>query len=179
MYVGDRLVHTSGLNGTLTTSQSVNTVALPARGGTGAGVYAALEVYTAGGGSTVNATITYTNSAGVSGRTATASFLMGNQGRFVVFPLTGGDLGVQSVQSVQLAATTGGAGDFGVTLFKPLVVVPGGATGSVMPSNTVFDQGSLQIDSAACLFTYVFVSASSSITTYYVSVVEGLWTPPR
>jgi hypothetical protein len=176
MYVADRLVHTSGLDGTITPgAQTVNTVALPARAGAGVGVYAALEVYTATGGTTVTATLTYTNSSGDAGRTSTASFIGGAQGRFTVFPLLGGDVGVQSVQSVALSASTTGAGNFGVTLFKPLVIIPAGVAGGAMPQNSVFDQGTPLIDANTCLFVYVLVSASAAITTYTISLVEGLW----
>jgi hypothetical protein len=172
MYIADRLVHTSGLDGTNTGAQSVNTVALPARAGTGVGVYAALEVYSALGGTTVTPTLTYTNSSGVSGRTATTSLLGGNQGRFCIFPLTGGDVGVQSVQSVQ-HATTGGVGNYGVTLFKPIAIIPAGTTAGVMPQMSVFDQGTGLVDSDACLFVYVLSSGSSALTSYNVGLVEG------
>ena len=41
----------------------------------------------------------------------------------ILLPLQSGDTGVRAVASVSLTATTGTAGAFGVTLFKPLFVI--------------------------------------------------------
>jgi len=38
--------------------------------------------------------------------------------------LADGDTGVRSVEGVTVAATTGTAGNFGVTLFKPIFMMP-------------------------------------------------------
>ena len=40
--------------------------------------------------------------------------------RFIILPLADGDTGVKSVESLTVAATTGTAGNYGVTLFKML-----------------------------------------------------------
>lgn len=121
----DRLVHTSGLSGTSTSAQTVNTTALTRR--TDAiGVMCALEVYTQLGGTSRTATISYTNSDGVAGRTGTivipATALAGE----FIGPMTlqAGDVGVQSVQTVTLSGSTGTAGDFGVVLYYELGTVP-------------------------------------------------------
>jgi len=117
----DRLVQTGGLSGTVTTAQTVNSVALPSRGGGGDQVECWLEVHTAVGTTSVTATVTYTNEAGTSGRTGTTAIGAGSQAAgmsFMPIKLQAGDKGVRSVQSVQLSATTGTAGNFGVTLRK-------------------------------------------------------------
>ena len=102
----DRLWHNSGIVVTTTTAQTVNSVAWPARdknGATsGAGVYIGLEVSTATGAGASVVSISYTNSAGVAGRTGTlnpAYAATSAQGSFYVFALQAGDVGVQSVQS--------------------------------------------------------------------------------
>lgn len=122
VYVYDRLVQTSGLSGTSTAVQTVNTVALPSRASGGDKVECFLEVHTAIGTTAVNATVTYTNQAGVAGRTSTISIGGASpaQGNCWPIRLMAGDTGVRSVQSVQLAATTGAVGDLGVTLRKPI-----------------------------------------------------------
>lgn len=129
-WVVDRLSQMGGLSGILTTPQTVNTAALT-RYTSGVGVYAAIEVYAAVGTTVTTITMTYTNSAGVGSRVSPAmtiggtAFGSGTGGvpRFIILPLQDGDVGVQSVQSVTLAASTATAGNFGVTLFKVLGVV--------------------------------------------------------
>lgn len=126
----DRLSHQGGLSGTSVTTQTTNlpTAALP-RYTSGEGVMMALEIYSALGSTTAaNATVSYTNQAGVSGRTSKIAIIGGsadfNASRFIIIPLQDDDTGVRSVQSVTLSANTGSAGNFGVTLFKPLLLFP-------------------------------------------------------
>lgn len=75
----------------------------------GAGVYLALEasVVTGNAGAITNTTVSYTNSAGTAGRTATlASFpITGVAGTFTPFALQAGDVGVRSVQSITLGTS--------------------------------------------------------------------------
>lgn len=121
----DRLSHQGGLSGTVATAQTTNlpTAALT-RYTSGEGVMIALEIYTTIGTTATTATVSYTNQAGTPGQIskevrigATATR---EAGTFIIVPLANGDTGVQSVESVTLVATTGTAGAFGVTLFKPL-----------------------------------------------------------
>lgn len=120
----DRLVTTSGLSGTNTGVQTVNTTALTRRTDA-VGVLCALEVYTAIGATPQTATILYTNSDGVAARSGTISILASAQAGSFILPMTmqAGDVGVQSVQSVQLGGSTGTAGNFGVTLFYPIATL--------------------------------------------------------
>lgn len=126
--VCDRLSHQGGLSGTVTTAQTTNlpTAALT-RYTSGVGVMAGLTVYTGVGATTTTFTVSYTNSAGTSGRISPATRIGGGntdgQSTFMPIPLAEGDVGVKSVESVTLAATTGTAGNFGVTLYKPLYVI--------------------------------------------------------
>jgi hypothetical protein len=83
-----------------------------------------LEWYTATGSTGVTATISYTNQAGTAGQTTTVSVGASQPANSCLFaPLAAGDTGVQSVQSVLLSATTGTAGNFGVTLGYPYMYV--------------------------------------------------------
>lgn len=116
--VYDRLWHNSALNGTLATAQTFTQPALT-RHTDGIGVEIWLEWYTATGSTAVTATISYTNSDNVAGRSATCAIAASPvAGQMMLASLQTGDKGVKSVQSVTLSATTGTAGNFGVTLVK-------------------------------------------------------------
>lgn len=118
-YVADRLWHSSALANS-TSSQAINSVTWPARDNNGStngdGVVVGVEVTVPTSGSTVfagsgTATLTYTNAAGTSGRTATATMTTGANGFLMFFPWTGTDTGVRSIQSFQFsnAAVQGAA----------------------------------------------------------------------
>lgn len=124
----DRLSHQGGLSGIVTTAQTTNlpTAAL-ARYTTGEGVFIGLNIYTQIGATGTTVRASYTNSAATAGRT-TPLVVFGGTGfrevnRLILLPLQAGDTGVRSVESVTVTATTGTAGAFGVTLFKPLMSV--------------------------------------------------------
>lgn len=142
--LADRLVETAGLSSIVTTAQTVNTVALPARATGAADVELWLEIYTALG-ATVSATVTasYTNQAGVAGRTAT---LVGGfpaspaVNRTFQMALQAGDTGVQSVQSVTTGTSSGTAGNFGVVLRRSLIF------GTVPVGNVGFTLGYAETD---------------------------------
>lgn len=129
LMIYDRLSHQSGLDATVITAQTTNlpTAALTRYTG-GVGVMAALEVYTQIGSTSTTVTISYTNQTGTTGFTSPATLFGATSNREVarmmVLPLAAGDTGVQAVASVTVLATTGTAGNFGVTLFKPLLLIP-------------------------------------------------------
>ena len=79
---------------------------------------------TTAGSTTANITVQYTNSAGVAGRNtvSTAHIVSMPANRMYRVPLQAGDTGVKSIQSVTLSATTGTAGNFGVTLMRKIAV---------------------------------------------------------
>jgi hypothetical protein len=117
LWLFDRLAHMSGLSGVVATAQAVNHHPLT-RHTSGDGVSAFLEVYGVLGATGVTATVSYTNQAGLAGRSGMAAIPSNaNIGRFIPVTLQAGDTGVRSVQSV-IHATTGTAGNYGVTLAK-------------------------------------------------------------
>lgn len=126
----DRLWENSGLDRTLTTAQTFSSAAWPARdldqSTNGRGVYIALEVSTtvAGGTTAPGVSMSYTNSAGVSGRTGTtfASRLNPPQGQFIPITLDAGDVGVRSVQSVTFSVSWGTSGVLQLVAYRPIVV---------------------------------------------------------
>jgi len=86
-----------------------------------------LTIYTQIGTTATTVTVSYTNSSGTSGRTSTAVVIGGTgfreASRMILIPLQADDVGVNSVESVTLVASTTTAGNFGVTLFRPLYAI--------------------------------------------------------
>ncbi len=121
----------SGLSVTTTSAQAITPVSLPSRdadgGNSGKGVWMGLLVTTATtqAGAVTTISASYTNSSGVSGRTATVASFPATAviGTVVWFRLAAGDSGVQSVQSVTLG-TTLTAGAISLILARPLWSFP-------------------------------------------------------
>lgn len=98
---------------TTTTSQAITSPTWPARDTSastnGAGIYLALECSSAttNGAPITNTTVSYTNSAGTSGRTATLASYPATAvvGTWVPLSLQAGDTGVRSVQSITLGTS--------------------------------------------------------------------------
>jgi len=132
----DRLFHIGGLSGTSTSPQTVQgTTPTPAltRNTGGVGNIVWYEVYTIIGTTGTTLTMTYTDQDGNTGQTSTIG-IGGTNFREVTraqrIPLAAGDSGVRAVASVQLTATTGTVGNFGITIAQPLAWIPVGAAGA-------------------------------------------------
>jgi hypothetical protein len=158
----DRLAHTSGLAGNVNTAQAVDTPALTRPDAGGDDVELWLEWYTATGATAANVTAAYTNQAGASKTTvSTAVPTSAAAGRMFQLPLAAGDTGVRSVQSVTLSASTGTAGDIGVTLLRRVAELP--LTGAnVLADRDGFALGLPQVPDSACLALMLNASASTS-----------------
>ena len=163
----DRLSHQGGLSAVTTGAQTTNlpTAALT-RYTSGEGVMIGLTVYTAIGATGTTITASYTDQGGTSGNT-TPVVVFGGTGfreasRMILLPLAAGDTGVQAVASVNIVATTGTAGAFGVTLFKPLYVMCIDSTSGVSILDLFNGGGVVEIVDDACLFL-VAISTSTSI----------------
>ena len=165
----DRLSHQAGLNATVTGAQTTNlpTAALT-RYTDGLGVMAALEIYTAVGTTVTTANISYTNELGVAGRASQLTAFGGTGFReaviFIPMSVADGDRGVRSVENVTVTATTGTAGNFGVTLFRPLFAFPVLVSGQQMLFDSVLGMcGNMpQALNNACLFALIIPSAGTS-----------------
>lgn len=125
----DRLWHNGGFTITSTGVQSITSPTWPARdvaGSTnGDGVLLAVEVSAATGAGTPTITVSYTNQAGIAGRTATnvrATVASSAIGAVYEIGLQAGDTGVRSVQSLTLSATWT-SGTINLVAFRPLAVL--------------------------------------------------------
>ena len=175
--VHDRLMHMGGLNGTLTTAQ---TVGIDFNGVTadnmveriGDANYSDiqwwLEWYTDTGATVVTATVAVTYSDGSTGNLTAVSLAATRRASFMQ-PLNGlipaGVAGkfIRAVTSVTLSATTGTAGSFGVTatrlrgtLFIPIANAKYGADWASLPIST--------IPNSACPFIAVLASTTTTGT---------------
>ena len=177
MEVHDRLMHMGGLNGTLTTAQ---TVGLDFNGVTadnmveriGDANYSDiqwwLEWYTDTGATAVSATVAVTYSDGTTGNltgvnlaaTRRASFMQPLNG---LIPAAAAGKFIRAVNTVTLSASTGTIGNFGVTatrlrgsLFMPIANAKFSADWANLPINT--------IPNSACPFIVVLASTTSTGT---------------
>lgn len=167
----DRLLHTSALVGNLNTAQTVNSVTLPSRPDTtGANTELWMEVYTALGSTATTITASYTDQSGGSPKTSGAGVVAGTAqaGYMARIPLATGDGGVRSVQTVTLAASTGTAGNFGITILRRLAEIYVPAANLSMALDAIA-LGLPRIYDDACLAVMVCNNTSSTGT-----VVSGL-----
>ena len=110
----DRLYHQSSIPASNTVATPITAPALPPRDrnatANGTAVMAAIEWSAAGGAGTPTVTLTYTNSAGATGKTGTfTAVTTPTAGTFEIFTLAAGDIGVQAPTSfVQSATRTSG-----------------------------------------------------------------------
>lgn len=150
----DRLLHISGLSGTTTTAQTVGGTLTRHTGG--AGNFAFIEVYTIIGTTGTTVTMEYTNQAGTTSRVSTATGI-GATGfrevtRAIMMPLQAGDTGIQAVANIDLLATTGTAGNIGLTVGHPIAYCGIGAAGAPGWRDFVTGlPGIPVIESGACL----------------------------
>lgn len=166
----DRLTHWGGLNATLTTAQALGANVLP-RYTSGIGVSMWLEFYALTGSTSVNATINYTNELGAAKTTIVAIPATTVAGQMVPVFLASGDAGILLPTSVQLSATTGTAGNFGITLLRRIA-----KAGGLAAENKDKDWLSLglpQILNGACLSLMEICSTTTTgLVDYSLSISD-------
>ena len=173
--VHDRLMHMGGLNGTLTTAQ---TVGIDFNGVTadnmaeriGDADYSDiqwwLEWYTDTGATVATATVAVTYSDGTTGNLTGVSLASARRASFMqslngLIPAATAGKFIRAVNTVTLSASTGAAGNFGVTatrlrgsLFMPIANAKFSADWASLPINT--------IPNSACPFIVVLASTTST-----------------
>jgi hypothetical protein len=165
--VYDRLAHIGGLSGTVITAQAavVNLVTAVAAGrciADGSDVDWFLEVYTDMGATGVNATVIYRDS-GANSRTATA-IALGATPRtsrcYQIVPLPG--YPICDIVSVTLSATTGTAGNFGVTARRKLTRIGQFIANVCPPGCDGVSLGLPEIKETSCLELVVLCTTTST-----------------
>ena len=181
----DRLMHCGGLSGTVTTAQTVQ--GDPASPGltryntnsTCVGNMIMVEIYTALGTTQRTITASYTNQAGTANQTTIATPIgsanFNNAYRAFFLPLADGDTGVQAVKDVTISASTGGPGNFGVSIVRPLAMIGTMETGGTgFRDFTVGLPGLPEVESGACLAMLVIPSNNANYECYGgLSLVES------
>lgn len=170
----DRLAHIGGLVGNVNTEQSFSLTIDRYTSYVGNEIW--IEIYTAiGSATTVKAK--YTNENNTAGQ-QTPLVAIGGAGlqeiyRVIRLPLAAGDLGVKSVESITLTASTGTAGNIGVTIAHPLFNMEPVIT---IGKSFLSDDGpEIPIESNACV-TAIYRSVSASlvfIDAGGVAFIEG------
>lgn len=127
----DRLLHMGGLSGTSVALQTVGGTLSRYTGANALGNFALAEVYGDVGATSVTLTANYIDSTGAP-RVGTAFFGGGScrnagQAAVIGYDTVVGSNGVQSVTDVTLSASTLTAGNFGVTICRPLYEISVGS----------------------------------------------------
>jgi hypothetical protein len=180
--IHDRLMHMGGLNGTLTTGQTVNLDLnanlandnLDARKGDAnfSDVSWWLEWYTDTGGTGVNATVAVTYNNGSSGNLTAVALGATRRASFMVplnslIPAASSGLFIRDVDTVTLSATTGTAGSFGVTAtrHRSTVDMP---TANKAEIRDWAQLGLPEIHNESCLFpiVYTFTTSTGSVRAH-------------
>jgi len=169
----------SGIAVTTTTAQSITTPTLPARdvNGTtnGEGCMIAMLTTTANTNAAVisNSTVSYTNSDGTSGRTATLTAIAGSQipvtpvvGTIVWFNLQAGDRGVRSIESITLG-TSLGAGAVSLMICRDLANI-GTSLVNVQFTRKLSEPG-VRLYNGTCMLHCVLASATTA--TFFIGEV--------
>ena len=174
--IHDRLAHMGGLNGTLTTAQTVS-LDLSTLGATNnisnrigdtnySDVQWWLEWYTATGAPAVTATVNVTYNDGTTGALTGASLAATRPASFMLplnalVPAASSGKYIRAVNTVTLSATTGTAGSFGVTATRPRMTL----AAPIANMKFIADWAQLgfpEIFNESCLFPIVLTSTTST-----------------
>lgn len=170
----------SGIVVTTTTAQAITTPTLPARdvnGSTnGEGLMIGMLTTTANTNAAVitNCTVSYTNSDGTAGRTATLSAIVGSQipatpviGTLIWFNLAAGDKGVRSIQSITLG-TSLGAGAVSLFIARDIAMI--GPTAVYIPVTRKLSDPGVRLYNGTCLL-HCNQSSATTATFYNGEIV--------
>ena len=166
LILADRLWHNGGLSSTSLTTQFITSPTWPPRDRdgltAGTGVYIGAEISALTGSGTPTLTMSYTNSAGDTARTATnitSTTSAASTRTFYQLGLQGGDQGVRSVQSITLSSSWT-SGTFNLVAYREISRLDI-ATGSTPVSMDLLSGGFQRIYNDSALF-FIFVPAGST-----------------
>jgi len=169
----DVIWYNTGLTVTTTTAQAITQPTLAARdvegstNGDGWMVGILVTTATTNASAVTNTTMSYTNSDGTAGRTATITSFPATAvaGAFIPFQLQGGDAGVRSIQSVTLGTSYGG-GAISLVHYRPIAYVSSpvaniGGTINVVNSAPT----GVKLWNGTCLAPGYLASATTAVTS--------------
>lgn len=171
LVVYDRLAHMGGLSGTVATAQTVNLSVATAAGqgrcqANGSDVQWMAEWYTDTGGTAVTMTASYTDEGDVSGCTTPSISLGATRRASMCYKFdpqqSGAGRYIKSIQTLTLSATTGTAGNFGVTARKKLFEIP------LLTGN-----GSMSMDFASLAFPLIKEQSCLEILLMQTTTTSG------
>jgi hypothetical protein len=162
----------SGLVVTTITAQAIVTPALPARdingttAGEGCGIALLFVAASTAAALISNTTVSYTNSKGVAGRTATLTTATGSAipaapviGTMIWFALAAGDTGVQSIQSITLG-TSLVTGTISLMITRDICTI-GTTIANVAAAKTIGSPG-IKMFNGTCLLHNIMASATTA-----------------
>jgi len=159
----------TGLAVTTTTSQTVTSVAFPARdiestaNGDGVGLAILVTTATTNAAAVTTITATYTDNHGNSGRTATMSSFPATAvaGTLIPFQLAAGDEGVSAVASITLG-TSLVAGAISLVAYRMIAASPNPVAN--LSSTNVLSPEGIKIEQAAALIPVQYATATTATT---------------
>lgn len=162
----------SGLVVTTTTAQAITTPTLPPRdvngttNGEGCGIALLFVAAATNAAAIANATVSYTNSKGVAGRTATLTAIAGSQipatpviGTLVWFQLAAGDTGVQSIQSITLG-TSLVTGTISLMITRDISTI--GTTTPNVSTPKIIGSPGIKLYNGTCMLHNILCSATTA-----------------
>lgn len=162
----------SGIVVTTTTAQAITTPALPARdvngstNGEGCGIGLLFTAAATNAAAISNATVSYTNSKGVAGRTATLTTATGSAipatpvvGTMIWFALAAGDTGVKSIESITLG-TSLVTGSVSLMIARDICTI-GTTVVNVAAAKTIGSPG-IKLYNGTCLLHNIMASATTA-----------------
>jgi len=164
LLVYDRLWQQSGLSATLTSAQTVNSVALTRPDALGADAEAWWQIYTVMGAGATGPTIVYTDQDGTATQTATLPGFAATAaaGRTIPFALAAGDTGVRSIQSYTNGATLT-SGTFGLIIRRFVAATWVSIVGCGVTLDAI-QLGLPRVYDSACLELLWMANAASATT---------------
>lgn len=179
----------ANINGTIATTQNLTGTPAP-RYANGEGCFLYLVTTVTTGTGTPTYAISYTNSAGTTGRSLPitvvgpasnpagyihhATAAVSGSGPFL--PLAGGDTGVANVASVTFTSPHATAGRLALCLAKPLLSVPLAVVNNITERDFVTQLPSLpEVKNDACLVWLYFPGGSTAANTNFYGSMEFVW----
>jgi hypothetical protein len=181
MRIYDRLFHVGSISALTLATTTLATVPsylgrVPTVQSGGRGLELWLEVNAAISATATTVTVSYTNEAGVAGRTAT---LEANISGLIAasmrpFRLQAGDKGVRSVESITVGGTVATSGTFNVVVCRPLgdhnILAPSLSE----PRQDAFRAGMPQVYQDSCICAMILTQGTASGILYYdLDIAQG------